>query len=49
MLRRFRLDGASLHDDDDARAVTVRTDDVRPVVFYSDQSKDTDVPPRTSS
>jgi len=49
VLRRFRLDGASLHDDDDARAVTVLTDDERPVVFYGDKSKDADVPPRTSS
>ncbi len=34
VLRQFRLDGASLHDDDDARSVTVLTDDERPVVFY---------------
>ena len=49
VLRRFRLDGASLHDDDDARAVTVLTDDERPVVFYADKSKDADAPPRTSN
>ncbi len=49
VLRRFRLDGASLHDDDDGRAVTVLTDDERPVVFYSDKTKVTDAPPRTSN
>jgi manganese/iron transport system ATP-binding protein len=47
-LRRFRLDGASLHDDDDARAVTVLTDDERPVVFYGDRTDTTDIPPRRS-
>ena len=36
VLRHFRLEGSSLHDDDDARAVTVLTDDERPVVFYGD-------------
>ena len=30
----FRLDGKVLHQDDDARGVTVLTDDERPVVFY---------------
>lgn len=34
VLRHFRLEGADLHDDDDARQVTVLTDDERPVVFY---------------
>ena len=34
MLRHFRLSGSDLHDDDDARGVTVLTDDERPVVFY---------------
>jgi manganese/iron transport system ATP-binding protein len=34
VLRHFRLDGSSLHEDDDARGVTVLTDDERPVVFY---------------
>lgn len=34
VLRQFRLGGRDLHDDDDARGVTVLTDDERPVVFY---------------
>jgi manganese/iron transport system ATP-binding protein len=34
VLRHFRLEGTSLHDDDDRRSVTVLTDDERPVVFY---------------
>ncbi len=34
VLRRFRLGGANLHDDDDPRAVTVLTDDERPLVYY---------------
>jgi manganese/iron transport system ATP-binding protein len=34
VLRHFRLEGASLHADDDRRSVTVLTDDERPVVFY---------------
>lgn len=34
VLRHFRLSGSDLHDDDDARGVTVLTDDERPVVFY---------------
>lgn len=37
VLRHFRLEGSSLHDDDDARGVTVLTDDERPVVFYGAQ------------
>jgi manganese/iron transport system ATP-binding protein len=37
VLRNFRLGGAALHDDDDARAVTVLTDDERPLVFYGDR------------
>jgi manganese/iron transport system ATP-binding protein len=37
VLRHFRLEGSELHDDDDRRAVTVLTDDERPVVFYSDR------------
>jgi manganese/iron transport system ATP-binding protein len=35
-LRRFRLEGTQLHEDDDARGLTVLTDDERPVVFYGD-------------
>jgi manganese/iron transport system ATP-binding protein len=34
VLRRFRLGGDHLHDDDDPRAVTVLTDDERPLVYY---------------
>jgi manganese/iron transport system ATP-binding protein len=34
VLRHFRLEGASLHADDDRRSVTVLTDDERPVIFY---------------
>jgi manganese/iron transport system ATP-binding protein len=37
VLRRFRLEGGELHDDDDRRSVTVLTDDERPVVFYGDR------------
>lgn len=37
VLRRFRLEGGELHDDDDRRGVTVLTDDERPVVFYGDR------------
>ena len=39
-LRRFRLEGTQLHDDDDARGLTVLTDDERPAVFYGDRSQD---------
>lgn len=42
VLRHFRLEGAALHDDDDIRAVTVLTDDERPVVFYGDRSADSE-------
>jgi manganese/iron transport system ATP-binding protein len=35
-LRRFRLEGTQLHEDDDARGLTVLTDDERPAVFYGD-------------
>lgn len=34
MLRHTALGGHDLHDDEDARGVTVLTDDERPVVFY---------------
>jgi manganese/iron transport system ATP-binding protein len=36
-LRRFRLEGTHLHDDADARGLTVLTDDERPAVFYGDK------------
>lgn len=39
VLRHFQLGGPDLHDDSDARRVTVLTDDERPVVFYG-QDKD---------
>ncbi len=34
VLRHFRLDGTQLHADDDARGLTVLSDDERPLVFY---------------
>lgn len=37
VLRNFELGGRDLHDDDDARSVTVLTDDERPLVFYGDR------------
>jgi manganese/iron transport system ATP-binding protein len=37
VLRNFQLGGEALHDDDDARSVTVLTDDERPLVFYGDK------------
>jgi manganese/iron transport system ATP-binding protein len=37
VLRRYDLAGADLHDDDDARKVTVLTDDERPFVIYGDE------------
>lgn len=40
VLRHFRLDSTDLHDDDDARNVTVLTDDERPVVFYGEKRGD---------
>lgn len=36
VLRRFKLEGADLHADDDRRAVTVLTDDERALVFYGE-------------
>ena len=40
VLRQFTLGGDELHEDDDARTVTVLTDDERPFVIYSDGDKD---------
>ena len=37
VLRHFVLGGADLHDDDDARSITVLTDDERPFVIYDDE------------
>jgi manganese/iron transport system ATP-binding protein len=42
VLRRFRLEGGELHDDDDRRGVTVLTDDERPVVFYGDKRSESE-------
>ncbi|UWQ20611.1 manganese/iron ABC transporter ATP-binding protein [Jannaschia sp. W003] len=39
VLRRYDLGGADLHDDDDARRVTVLTDDERPFVIYGDRDE----------
>lgn len=36
VLRHFRLEGSTLHEDHDERTVTVLTDDERPLVFYGD-------------
>ena len=46
VLRHFRLQGLDLHDDDDRRAVTVLTDDERPVVFYGEQGAGAEPVPR---
>jgi len=37
VLRNFELGGRALHEDNDARSVTVLTDDERPLVFYGDK------------
>ena len=42
VLRQFTLGGEDLHDDDDARTVTVLTDDERPFVIYSDGDQQQD-------
>ena len=39
VLRHFVLGGKDLHDDDDARALTILTDDERPLVVYDDETK----------
>ncbi len=44
-LRHVRLGGAELHDDEDARHVTVLTDDERPLVLYGARGQQTVVPP----
>ncbi|MCW2479014.1 manganese/iron ABC transporter ATP-binding protein [Candidatus Symbiopectobacterium sp. NZEC135] len=41
VLRHINLGGEHLHDDDDARTVTVLTDDERPAVFYGSTPSDT--------
>ena len=42
VLRRVTLEGATLHADDDPRAVTVLTDDESPLVFYGERKGDGD-------
>jgi len=44
-LRHVRLGGADLHDDADARHVTVLTDDERPLVLYGARGRQAVVPP----
>ena len=39
VLRQITLGGATLHDDEDARAVTIFTDDERPFVQYGDKTQ----------
>jgi len=39
VLRHFVLGGGALHDDDDARHVTILTDDERPMVIYDDRTR----------
>ena len=34
VLRNFELSGHALHEDEDARSLSVITDDERPLVFY---------------
>ncbi|MDO5630344.1 MAG: manganese/iron ABC transporter ATP-binding protein [Paracoccus sp. (in: a-proteobacteria)] len=41
VLRHFTLAGPDLHDDQDNRAVTVLSDDERPLIFYDDQHQTT--------
>lgn len=38
VLRQFTLGGSDLHDDDDAREVTILTDDERPFVQYTERN-----------
>ena len=40
VLRRFVLSGENLHHDNDAREVTVITDDERPVVLYGQKGEE---------
>ncbi|WP_424926762.1 manganese/iron ABC transporter ATP-binding protein [Amaricoccus tamworthensis] len=39
VLRHFTLGGADLHDDDDARKLSIFTDDERPFVQYGDETR----------
>lgn len=45
VLRRFTLGGATLHDDDDGRTVTILTDDERPFVQYGEKTQTQDKKP----
>lgn len=45
VLRHFTLAGDSLHDDEDARAITIFTDDERPLVQYGDKTQITENKP----
>lgn len=42
VLRHFTLGGADLHDDEDARELTIFTDDERPFVQYGDKTQRTE-------
>lgn len=42
VLRHFTLGGDALHDDEDARSVTIFTDDERPFVQYGDKTQRTE-------
>ncbi len=45
VLRRFTLGGETLHDDEDARQVTILTDDERPFVQYGEETQRRDAKP----
>lgn len=42
VLRHFTLGGDALHDDEDARSITIFTDDERPLVQYGDKTQVTE-------
>jgi manganese/iron transport system ATP-binding protein len=44
-LRHVRMPASDLHEDQDGRAITVLTDDERPVVLYGERDKERLVPP----
>jgi manganese/iron transport system ATP-binding protein len=45
VLRHFTLGGDALHDDADARSITIMTDDERPFVQYGDKTQKTEAAP----
>lgn len=49
VLRHFKLEGAALHADDDRRALTVLTDDERPLVFYGETGSEPRGPAKDST